>query len=116
MTPQEAAAELRHIADLFCTPAAKQAALMGAEALENRLPRDARIVSVARCPGGTSSCAWGCPSCGKNFPFPRGEAKLPYQSYEYDYCPDCGQSLKYSREIVEAALTTVQQEVPDDHT
>lgn len=34
MTPAEAAAQLRHVADLFCTPTIKQAALMGAEALE----------------------------------------------------------------------------------
>lgn len=34
MTPSEAAAHLRHVSDLFCTPVIKQAALMGAEALE----------------------------------------------------------------------------------
>ena len=34
LTPSEAAAHLRHVADLFCTPEIKQAALMGAEALE----------------------------------------------------------------------------------
>jgi hypothetical protein len=34
MTPAEAAAQLRHVADLFCTPEINQAAIMGAEALE----------------------------------------------------------------------------------
>lgn len=34
MTPAEAAVHLRHVARLFCTPAIKQAAIMGAEALE----------------------------------------------------------------------------------
>lgn len=34
MIPQEAATELRHIADIYVTPAAKQACLMGEEAIE----------------------------------------------------------------------------------
>lgn len=34
LTAAEAAAHLRHVAALYCTPTIKQAALMGAEALE----------------------------------------------------------------------------------
>lgn len=39
MTLQEAVTHLRHVADIFITPAIKQAARMGVEALEASIPR-----------------------------------------------------------------------------
>ena len=50
LTAAEAAAHLRHVAALHCTKATKQAALMGAEALEATIPRQPSIP---------------CPVCGR---------------------------------------------------